>query len=155
MDNEVAEDCYGAGKIQDIPYAFRRHATSDIVVLQGFYNPIDDSFIEPDKTGISYSFTADGFYEEAYYRAVANPTNPKCPEGIMQWQHGSWVFNANGSLSLTPIAVDGRQLTSAPCEDENHGIYVRYNQSELMKVSYTLPQEEARREREKSGGCAG
>lgn len=39
---------------------------------QGFYNPVNDSFIEPSHTGISYSFTTDGFYEEAYYRAVSN-----------------------------------------------------------------------------------
>lgn len=51
----------------------------------------------------------------------------------MQWQHGSWVQNANGSLSLTPIGVDGRQLMSTPC-DYDKGIYTRYNQSELFKV---------------------
>jgi hypothetical protein len=39
---------------------------------QGFYNPVADEFIEPSLTGISYSFTPDGFYEEAYYRAIAN-----------------------------------------------------------------------------------
>ena len=27
---------------------------------------------EPQHTGISYSFTADGFYEEAHYRAISN-----------------------------------------------------------------------------------
>lgn len=43
-------------------------------------------------------------------------------------------MNANGSLSLTPIAVDGRQLTSAPCNGDT-SIFVRYNQTELMKVS--------------------
>lgn len=51
----------------------------------------------------------------------------------MQWQHGGWVMNANGSLSLTPIPVDGRQLLSKPCDYEK-GIYTRYNQSELFKV---------------------
>lgn len=54
----------------------------------------------------------------------------------MQWQHGSWQMNANGSLSLTPIGVDGRQLMSTPC-DYDKGIYTRYNQSELFKVWYT------------------
>jgi hypothetical protein len=29
---------------------------------------------EPKHTGISYSFTADGYYEEAYYRAISNRT---------------------------------------------------------------------------------
>lgn len=51
----------------------------------------------------------------------------------MQWQHGNWVMNANNSLTLTPIAVDGRQLLSTPC-DYSKGIYTRYNQTELLKV---------------------
>jgi hypothetical protein len=101
--------------------------------LQGFYDPLNDKMIEPAHTGISYSFTGDGHYETAYYRAIANPVNPACPSGIMQWQHGSWIQNANGSLSLTPIAVDGRQLMSEPCNGKT-GIYTRYNQTELFKV---------------------
>ncbi|KAF2219653.1 chaperone for protein-folding within the ER, fungal-domain-containing protein [Elsinoe ampelina] len=106
----------------------------------GFYDPVKDEFIEPSRTGFSYSFTADGHFEEAYYRAIANPTNPQCPSGIMQWQHGSWTQNANGSLTLTPIAVDGRQLLSTPCRNDN-GIYTRYNQTELFKTYqvYTDP----------------
>lgn len=43
-------------------------------------------------------------------------------------------MNANGSLSLTPLGVDGRQLLSQPC-DYKKGIYTRYNQTELFKVS--------------------
>lgn len=39
---------------------------------QGFYDPLNDRLIEPDRTGISYSFDADGNYEEAFYRALAN-----------------------------------------------------------------------------------
>ncbi|KAI5366040.1 putative protein Rot1 [Septoria linicola] len=103
----------------------------------GFFDSINDKLIEPDKPGISYSFTADGFYEEAYYRAIANPTRPDCPGGIMQWQHGSWVQNADGSLSLTPIGVDGRQLLSKPCDYDN-AIYTRYNQSEKFKQYQVL-----------------
>lgn len=38
----------------------------------GFYNPVIDKITEPNHPGISYSFTADGFYEEAYYRAISN-----------------------------------------------------------------------------------
>ncbi|KJX92767.1 protein rot1 [Zymoseptoria brevis] len=102
-----------------------------------FYDAAKDELIEPARTGISYSFTADGHFEEAYYRAISNPSNPKCPSGIMQWQHGSWVMNANGSLSLTPIAVDGRQLLSDPCVGD-HGVYTRYNQTELFKQYQVL-----------------
>ncbi|KAF7198521.1 Protein ROT1 [Pseudocercospora fuligena] len=98
----------------------------------GFYDPLNDKFIEPERTGISYSFTAEGYFEEAYYRAIANPQNPKCPSAIMQWQHGTWTYNANGSLTMEPIAVDGRQLLSKPC-DYDKGIYTRYNQSELFR----------------------
>jgi len=38
----------------------------------GFYDPVNEKFIEPPLTGISYSFTSDGWYEEAYYRAQSN-----------------------------------------------------------------------------------
>ncbi|KAK4554500.1 Reversal of tor2 lethality [Recurvomyces mirabilis] len=97
---------------------------------------VNENLIEPSRTGISYSFTQDGYYEEAYYRAVSNPQNPSCPSGIMQWQHGSWVMNTTGSLILTPIAVDGRQLLSSPCQYKN-SVYTRYNQSEVMANDFT------------------
>lgn len=50
----------------------------------------------------------------------------------MQWQHGAYTLFVNGSLSLSPIAVDGRQLLSDPCE-RPVGTYTRYNQTELFK----------------------
>ena len=40
--------------------------------MQGFYDPVNEKMFEPSHTGFSYSFTADGFYEEAYYRAISN-----------------------------------------------------------------------------------
>ena len=43
-----------------------------IEILQGFYDPVNEKMIEPAHTGISYSFTDDGHYEEAYYRAISN-----------------------------------------------------------------------------------
>lgn len=39
---------------------------------QGFYDVAKDAMIEPAHPGISYSFTDDGFFEEAYFRAIAN-----------------------------------------------------------------------------------
>ncbi|KAF2684595.1 hypothetical protein K458DRAFT_451502 [Lentithecium fluviatile CBS 122367] len=98
----------------------------------GFYDPVNEKFTEPKHTGISYSFTADGHFEEAYYRAIANPTKPECPKGIIQWQHGSFQKLANGSLTLSPIAVDGRQLYSDPCSYKN-AVFTRYNASELFE----------------------
>ena len=50
----------------------------------------------------------------------------------MQWQHGTFVKNANGSLTLSPFEVDGRQLLSTPCQYEN-ALYTRYHQVELLK----------------------
>ncbi|KAJ5081327.1 hypothetical protein NUU61_009591 [Penicillium alfredii] len=101
----------------------------DVLTGPGFYDPLHDKLLEPNLTGISYSFDADGHYEEAYYRAIANPTDPSCPTGIMQWQHGSYAVASNGSLTLTPIAVDGRQLLSEPCR-KDIGTYTRYNTTE-------------------------
>ena len=123
-----------------------------------------DRLIEPSLTGISYSFTADGHYEEAYYRALANrmlalplmaisriliivvATDPSCPQGLMQWQHGTYTANANGSLTLTPFGVDGRQLSSTPCQYTN-SLYTRYDQAELLKTwrVYTDPYHNVKR----------
>ncbi|KAF2180624.1 hypothetical protein K469DRAFT_714628 [Zopfia rhizophila CBS 207.26] len=97
-----------------------------------FYDPVNEKFTEPAHTGVSYSFSEDGHFEEAYYRAISNPSDPKCPKGIMQWQHGSFQKHPNGSLTLVPIAVDGRQLYSDPCTYKN-AIYTRYNTSELFE----------------------
>ncbi|KAJ5915010.1 hypothetical protein N7504_003893 [Penicillium tannophilum] len=104
----------------------------EVLTGPGFYDPLNDKFLEPNLTGISYSFDADGHYEEAFYRAIANPTDPSCPAGIMQWQHGSYVVHVDGSLTLTPIAIDGRQLLSEPCKQDT-GQYTRYNNSEHFK----------------------
>ena len=58
-----------------------------VVTGPGFYDPVNDKFFEPELTGISYSFTSDGWYEEAYYRAVPNrecppasPAPPRCAD---------------------------------------------------------------------------
>ncbi|KAF2864532.1 ROT1-like protein [Piedraia hortae CBS 480.64] len=112
----------------------------------GFYDPINERLIEPSRTGISYSFTGNGWYEEAHYRAISNPVNPNCPSGIMQWQHGKWYMAPNGSLVLTPIVTDGRQLLSSPC-DHKTSVYTRYNQSELFKrySVYTDPYHNVKR----------
>ncbi|KAJ6127577.1 hypothetical protein N7523_003189 [Penicillium sp. IBT 18751x] len=106
--------------------------SQQVLTGPGFYDPLNDRLIEPDRTGISYSFDADGNYEEAFYRALANPTDPECPGGIQQWQHGTYMLSADGSLILHPIAVDGRQLLSEPCRKDS-GAYTRYNNTEHFK----------------------
>lgn len=51
----------------------------------------------------------------------------------MQWQHGKFEKNPDGSLTLNPIKVDGRQLYSDPCQYKN-AVYTRYNATEKFKV---------------------
>ncbi|ANB14130.1 Rot1p [Sugiyamaella lignohabitans] len=58
--------------------------------------------------------------------------DPKCPSGVLLFQHGKYEILSNGSLSLTPFVVDGRQLVSEPCTSDTAN-YMRYNQSEFFK----------------------
>ncbi len=100
----------------------------------GFYDPIDELLLEPDLPGISYSFTEDGFWEEALYIVTSNPQEPKCPTAVLIYQHGVYETLSNGSLSLLAFEVDGRQLLSDPCGDTtDESVYSRYSQNELMK----------------------
>ncbi|EAS29422.1 protein ROT1 [Coccidioides immitis RS] len=103
-----------------------------VVTGPAFYDPAEDRFQEPENTGISYSFTEDGYFEEAYFRAIPNPTKPSCASAMMQFQHGKYSVESNGSLVLTPFAVDGRQLISSPCKSEG-SMYFRFNQTEVFK----------------------
>lgn len=124
---------------------------------EDFYDPALELMKEPRLPGSSFSFTADGYYEEALYLVVSNrafptafptrlfksiltlseriATRPGCPTALLQWQHGQYTVHANGSLTLAPIKVDGRQLFSDPC-NYDRSIYTRYNQTELYKVCF-------------------
>lgn len=52
---------------------------------------------------------------------------------MMQFQHGTYSVESNGSLVLTPFADDGRQLISDRCMSVKSSYY-RFNQTELFKV---------------------
>lgn len=43
-----------------------------VVTGPDFYDPVADKFKEPKHAGISYSFSSDGYYEQAFYRSVPN-----------------------------------------------------------------------------------
>ncbi|CCX09722.1 chaperone for protein-folding within the ER, fungal-domain-containing protein [Pyronema domesticum] len=103
-----------------------------VVTGPDIYNPTADTLNEPRLPGSSFSFTADGHYENALYTVVANPTTPSCPSAVIQWQHGTYIRYANGSLSLQPIKEDGRQLYADPCTNDK-SIYTKYNQTEIYK----------------------
>lgn len=100
----------------------------------GFYDPVDELLIEPSLPGISYSFTEDGYFEEANYQVKANPKDPGCPVASLIYQHGTYRLLDNGTLVLSPFAVDGRQLLSDPCNDKGVSTYSRYNQTEIFKT---------------------
>ncbi|KAK2858364.1 hypothetical protein FQN49_004809 [Arthroderma sp. PD_2] len=128
-----------------------------VVTGPGFYNPIKDRFIEPSHTGFSFSFSEDGYFEQAEYRAISNreclilnpfltgepeaktvyqiATNPECPSGMMLFQHGKYNVAANGTLTLdvTGMQYDERQLFSEPCKKEKKSTYYRFNQTLTLK----------------------
>lgn len=107
-----------------------------VVTGPGFFNPLTDSLLEPNHTGVSYSFTDDGFYESAIYTITGNPTDPACPTGVLQWAHGSYTLPSTGGIDMVPIAVDGRQLVSTPCTSKT-GTYIRFSTNDTMQ-SYTI-----------------
>lgn len=102
----------------------------------GFFNPLTDSLLEPNHTGVSYSFTTDGHFESALYTITANPVKPQCPSGVLQWAHGTYTLAADGSILMVPIPVDGRQLVSAPCTSSDSQ-YIRFSGNETMQ-SYSI-----------------
>ena len=57
---------------------------------------------------------------------------------MLQWQHGQYTLHADGSLTLAPLMIDGRQLFSNPCKYDK-SVYTRYNQTELYKVCFPPP----------------
>lgn len=106
-----------------------------LLILQSFYNPINTTFTVPQSSGISYSFTDDGYWEEALYIYVTNPSKPECVSAQLIWQHGTYEIAANDSLILTAFNGDGRQQVSDRCA-ENSDTSSYYYQSELMNGWY-------------------
>ncbi|SCV03905.1 LAME_0H14180g1_1 [Lachancea meyersii CBS 8951] len=98
-----------------------------------FYDPVEELLKEPSLPGISFSFTEDQHFEEAIYQVKSNPKDPKCPVAVLIYQHGTYDLQDNGTLTLNPIEVDGRQLLSDPCNDNGTSVYSRYNQTEVYK----------------------
>jgi len=104
----------------------------------GFANPVNFTFTYPNTTGISYSFTTDilsdgsaGYFEEAQYRFTGNGSQPTCIVGVVQWQHGTYTLNSNGSITLNPFAADGRQQVQDMCAAKSNVIQ-QFNQTTLF-----------------------
>ncbi|CDO95628.1 unnamed protein product [Kluyveromyces dobzhanskii CBS 2104] len=107
--------------------------SNQVFTGSGFYDPVEELLIEPALPGISYSFTSDGYFEEALYQVSGNPQDPTCPVAVLIYQHGTYEVDDDGQLVLTPFAVDGRQLLSEPCVDKGVSTYSRYSQTEKFK----------------------
>lgn len=58
---------------------------------------------------------------------------------MLQFQHGKYSVESNGSLVLTPFAVDGRQMITSPCKDKD-AAYFRFNRTEIFQVCLRLLQ---------------
>jgi len=95
----------------------------------GFADPSTVSFSYPLTTGISYSFTDDFYYEIARYRFVSNASEPACITGVMNWAHGAYALNVNGSITMTPFG-DGYQQIQHACAGQSNFVE-NYNMTEL------------------------
>ncbi|KAJ8503227.1 hypothetical protein ONZ45_g11046 [Pleurotus djamor] len=97
-----------------------------------FANPAQLTFNYPKNTGVSFSFTQDGFYEIARYRFRSNGSEPNCIIGILQWVHGTYTIETNGSIVTTPFG-DGYQQIQDPCAAQSNFIEP-YNFTEVYSL---------------------
>jgi len=106
--------------------------SQSVVTGPNFANPMKFSFTYPKTTGVSYSFSSDGFFEEAWYKFTPNGTAPNCITGVLQWQHGTYEALANNSIIMTPFSSDGRQQVQDTCAAVSN-IIQQFNSTVLMK----------------------
>jgi hypothetical protein len=92
-----------------------------VVTGPDFANPANMTFNYPKTTGVSYSFSPDGFYEIARYRFIGNGSEPTCITGVIGWVHGRYSLNANGSITMVAFA-DGYQQIQDPCAAQSNFI---------------------------------
>jgi hypothetical protein len=97
----------------------------------GFANPAKETFTYPPTTGISYSFTPDGYYEISRYRFNSNGSQPTCIIGVVVWVHGVYTLNPNGSITMVPFG-DGFQQVQDPCGAVSNFIQ-NYNDTEYYQ----------------------
>jgi len=102
-----------------------------VLTGDGFANPAAQSFKYPRTTGVSYSFSDDGFYEVARYRFNGNGSEPSCITGVIGWVHGTYELLPNGSIVLHPMG-DGFQQVQDPCAAISNFIEP-YNLTELYQ----------------------
>ncbi|CAO3680952.1 unnamed protein product [Umbelopsis ramanniana] len=80
-----------------------------------FIDPVRGNFSVPSNPGSSFSFSSDGYFEEAFYTINGNASYPQCVTSVLQWQHGSFNVTTNHTISTAPIEEDGRMNLTNPC----------------------------------------
>jgi len=87
----------------------------NVTTGSSYVQPNAKTFTFPTNTGISFSFDESSmWYEVLRYRMEGNGASPKCITVVLNWAHGQFAFNGNGSLTLIPLA-DGYQRIQEPC----------------------------------------
>ncbi|PWZ01165.1 hypothetical protein BCV70DRAFT_90659 [Testicularia cyperi] len=129
----VSAQTYGIGDPNNVTSLSGTWSTGSahVVTGSGFYNPVNNSFVYPAVAGQSYSFTDDGYWEQALYLYNTNPAKPNCVSAQLIWQHGTYLLNSNNTLTLNIFKGDGRQQVSDRCA-ENSNYVQSYDQVENM-----------------------
>ncbi|GAA5831970.1 hypothetical protein JCM3766R1_000176 [Sporobolomyces carnicolor] len=102
-------------------------STGNAAVLTGptFGKPFNSSFNYPTVAGYSFSFTADGYFEQAQFTWNSNATHHNCIEAVVLWQHGTYSINKNGSLTTDPSVFpgDGKIQVQNACSQTTTNVY--------------------------------
>lgn len=61
-------------------------------------------------------------------------SSPQCITGVMNWVHGRFEYQSNGSITMTPFG-DGFQQIQAPCLPKSNFLE-NYNDTELYQSWY-------------------
>ncbi|GAA6037977.1 hypothetical protein JCM8097_009519 [Rhodosporidiobolus ruineniae] len=100
-------------------------------VLTGpsFGVPYNESFVYPSVAGYSFSFTDDGYFEQAQFTWNSNNTDHRCIEAVVIWQHGTYKVLNNGSITTDPTVFkgDGRIQVQNACGATSSNIYYYSN----------------------------
>ncbi|KAI5479024.1 hypothetical protein MNV49_004306 [Pseudohyphozyma bogoriensis] len=113
-------------------------STGSGAVLTGsaFGDPTaSNSFNYPSVAGYSWSFTDDGYFEQASFTWVSNATEPHCVQAQILWQHGTYTKNENGTISTngTAFAPDGRMQIQDACA-ANSSVISYYNEETIYST---------------------
>ncbi|CAE6362309.1 unnamed protein product [Rhizoctonia solani] len=118
-------------------------SNKNVPVGPSFANPAENKFFFPkenkDTESRTYSFTDDGFYEYCAYVAPSISSD-NCTSALFIYQHGTYDFLSNGSMTLSPFAKDGRLQMGNSCKDSNPA--TPFNFTELM-VTWSIDIESA------------